>query len=83
MYTELTHVELKSAEGDPYFKFPEWTPGSLKFREHHDQPSDKKQHSSHMLTQFPSTVLPPPPPSHLRPQLHPPPPSRRRLPETI
>jgi hypothetical protein len=34
MYSELSHVELKSAEGDPYFKFPEWTPGSLQFREH-------------------------------------------------
>ncbi len=55
-YTELTHVELKSAEGDPYFKFPEWTPGSLMFRQHQDQNSDKKSGHGHLLTQFPSTV---------------------------
>jgi hypothetical protein len=55
-YTELTHVELKSAEGDPYFKFPEWAPGSLMFRQHQDQNSDKKSGHGHLLTQFPSTV---------------------------
>ena len=69
MYTELSHVELKSAEGDPYFKFPEWTPGSLQFREH--QCEEKAGGHNHLLTQFPSTVRlasrPPPPASSLSP----------------
>lgn len=56
IYTEMTHVELKSGEGDPYFKFPEWTPDSLVFKEHHDQIIEKKSGHGHMLTQFPSTV---------------------------
>jgi hypothetical protein len=56
IYTEMTHIELRSGEGDPYFKFPEWKHGSLVFKEHHDQTSEKKISHSHMLTQFPSTV---------------------------
>ena len=56
MYTEITHTELKSAEGDPYFKFPEWTPGSLRFKQHLDTGAHKPSGDSHMLTQFPSTV---------------------------
>ena len=59
----MTHVELKTGEGDPYFKFPEWTPGSLVFREHHDQVTDKKSDHGHLLTQFPSTVRHPLSPS--------------------
>ncbi len=56
MYTEITHTELKSSEGDPYFKFPEWTPGSLVFKQHHDAAVHKASSDGHMLTQFPSTV---------------------------
>jgi hypothetical protein len=56
MYSEMTHVELKSTEGDPYYKFPEFLPGSLEFHAYHDQSPNSSGKDVHLLTQFPSTV---------------------------